>query len=90
MRLHHDKHHQAYVDNANKALDGTPLDGQSVEQVLTNIDVLPADRQAAARNNVGGHANHSLFWEIMGPDGGGSPSGGSATRSTRPSAASTS
>jgi Fe-Mn family superoxide dismutase len=75
MRLHHDKHHQAYVDNANKALEGTPLDGQSVEQVLTNLESLPADKQGAARNNVGGHANHALFWEIMGPDGGGSPSG---------------
>jgi Fe-Mn family superoxide dismutase len=75
MRLHHDKHHQAYVDNANKALDGTPLDGESVEQVLTNLDSLPADRQGAARNNVGGHANHTLFWEIMGPNAGGSPSG---------------
>ncbi|HEU5213557.1 MAG TPA: superoxide dismutase [Mn], partial [Gaiellaceae bacterium] len=53
MRLHHDKHHQAYVDNANKALEGTPLDGESVEQILTNLDALPADRQAAARNNVG-------------------------------------
>ncbi len=75
MRLHHDKHHQAYVDNANKALDGTPLDGQSVEQVLTNLDALPEDRRMAARNNVGGHANHSLFWEIMGPNGGGTPPG---------------
>jgi Fe-Mn family superoxide dismutase len=75
MRLHHDKHHQAYVDNANKALEGTPLDGQSVDQVLTNLDTLPGDKQTAARNNVGGHANHTLFWEIMSPDGGGSPSG---------------
>jgi Fe-Mn family superoxide dismutase len=75
MRLHHDKHHQAYVDNANKALDGTPLDGESVEQILTNLDALPEDRRAAARNNVGGHANHSLFWEIMSPDGGGEPDG---------------
>ncbi len=75
MRLHHDKHHQAYVDNANKALVGTPLDGESVEQILTNLDALPADKQAAARNNVGGHANHSLFWEIMSPDGGGEPGG---------------
>ena len=75
MRLHHDKHHQAYVDNANKALDGTPLDGESVEQILTNLDALPEDRRAAARNNVGGHANHSLFWEIMSPDGGGEPGG---------------
>ncbi len=75
MRLHHDKHHQAYVDNANKALEGTPLDGESVEQILTNLDALPEDRRAAARNNVGGHANHSLFWEIMSPDGGGEPDG---------------
>ncbi len=75
MRLHHDKHHQAYVDNANKALEGTPLDGESVEQILTNLDALPEDRRAAARNNVGGHANHSLFWEIMSPDGGGDPDG---------------
>jgi superoxide dismutase, Fe-Mn family len=75
MHLHHDKHHQAYVDNANKALEGTSLDGESVQQVLTNLDALPADRQTAARNNVGGHANHSLFWEIMSPDGGGSPTG---------------
>ena len=75
MRLHHDKHHQAYVDNANKALEGTPLDGESVEQILTNLDALPEDRRAAARNNVGGHANHSLFWEIMSPDGGGDPAG---------------
>jgi superoxide dismutase, Fe-Mn family len=75
MRLHHDKHHQAYVDNANKALEGTELDGRPVEHVLTNLGVLPADRQTVARNNVGGHANHSLFWEIMSRDGGGEPSG---------------
>ncbi|MGZ8695708.1 MAG: superoxide dismutase [Gaiellaceae bacterium] len=75
MRLHHDKHHQAYVDNANKALEGTPLDGKPVEHVLTNLDALPADKQAAVRNNAGGHVNHTLFWEIMGPNGGGAPSG---------------
>ena len=75
MRVHHDKHHQAYVDNANKALEGTELDGRSVEQVLTNLEVLPEDKQMAVRNNAGGHANHSLFWEIMGPEGGGEPSG---------------
>jgi superoxide dismutase, Fe-Mn family len=74
MRLHHDKHHQAYVDNANKALEGTELADKPVEHVLTNLEVLPGDRQTAARNNVGGHANHSLFWEIMSP-GGGEPSG---------------
>jgi Fe-Mn family superoxide dismutase len=75
MRIHHDKHHQAYVDNANKALEGTELDGKPVEHVLTNLDVLPEDKQTAVRNNAGGHANHSLFWEIMSPDGGGEPEG---------------
>jgi superoxide dismutase, Fe-Mn family len=75
MRVHHDKHHQAYVDNANAALDGTPLADKPVEHVLTNLDILPDDKQAAVRNNAGGHVNHSLFWEIMSPDGGGEPSG---------------
>jgi superoxide dismutase, Fe-Mn family len=75
MRIHHDKHHQAYVDNANAALEGTELADKSVEQILTNLEILPADKQTAARNNVGGHANHSFFWEIMSPDGGGDPSG---------------
>ena len=84
MRLHHDKHHQAYVDNANKALDGTEWADQPVEVVLTLLDELPADKQAAVRNNAGGHANHSFFWEIMGPNGGGEPSGslGDAISST--------
>jgi Fe-Mn family superoxide dismutase len=75
MRLHHDKHHQAYVDNANKALEGTELADKSVEHVLTNLDALPEDKRAAVQNNAGGHANHSLFWEIMGPGGGGAPEG---------------
>jgi Fe-Mn family superoxide dismutase len=75
MRLHHDKHHQAYVDNANKALEGTGLADKPVEHVLTNLETLPEDKQAAVRNNAGGHANHTLFWEIMGPDGGGAPEG---------------
>jgi len=75
MRLHHDKHHQAYVDNANKALAGTELADSPVEHVLAVYDTLPEDIQATVRNNAGGHANHSLFWEIMGPDGGGEPSG---------------
>jgi superoxide dismutase, Fe-Mn family len=75
MRLHHDKHHQAYVDNANKALEGTPLADRPVEHVLTNLETLPEDKRTAVRNNAGGHANHSLFWEIMSPDGGGEPSG---------------
>jgi Fe-Mn family superoxide dismutase len=75
MRLHHDKHHQAYVDNGNKALEGTEWADRPVEAILASIDLLPDDRQAAARNNVGGHANHTLFWETMGPGGGGEPSG---------------
>jgi superoxide dismutase, Fe-Mn family len=75
MRIHHDKHHQAYVDNANAALEGTELADESVEQILTNLGILPADKQTAVRNNAGGHANHSFFWEIMSPDGGGDPSG---------------
>jgi len=75
MRLHHDKHHQAYVDNANAALAGTQWADRPVEQVLVEIDLLPEDKRAAVRNNAGGHANHSLFWEVMSPDGGGEPSG---------------
>jgi Fe-Mn family superoxide dismutase len=75
MHLHHDKHHQAYVDNANKALEGTPWADKTPEQILTVLDELPEDKQQAVRNNLGGHVNHSLFWEIMSPDGGGEPSG---------------
>ena len=75
MRLHHDKHHQAYVDNANAALEGTELADADVEEVLRNLDKLPEEKRATVRNNAGGHANHTLFWEIMSPDGGGEPSG---------------
>jgi Fe-Mn family superoxide dismutase len=75
MHLHHDKHHQAYVDNANKALAGTEWEDRPVESVLANLEILPEDIRPAVRNNAGGHANHSLFWEIMSPDGGGEPSG---------------
>jgi Fe-Mn family superoxide dismutase len=75
MRVHHDKHHQAYVDNANKALEGSEWADRPAEAVLANLDLLPEDKQAMARNNVGGHANHSLFWEILSPDGGGKPEG---------------
>ena len=75
MRLHHDKHHQAYVDNANAALAGTQWADRPVEKVLVEIDLLPEEKRSAVRNNAGGHANHSLFWEIMSPDGGGEPSG---------------
>ena len=84
MRIHHDKHHQAYVDNVNKALEGTQWADLPVEELLTIFDTLPDDKQAAVRNNAGGHANHSFFWEIMGPGGGGEPSGslGDAIAST--------
>jgi superoxide dismutase, Fe-Mn family len=75
MEIHHDKHHQAYVDNANKALEGTALADAPVEEVLRRLEELPEDKRTAVRNNAGGHYNHSLFWEIMGPDGGGEPSG---------------
>jgi len=75
MRIHHGKHHQAYVDNANKALEGTDWADKPVEEILANLDSIPEDKRAAARNNVGGHANHSLFWEIMAPGGGGEPTG---------------
>jgi superoxide dismutase, Fe-Mn family len=75
MRIHHDKHHQAYVDNANKALEGTEWTDRPVEDVLRNLDALPEDKRTAVRNNAGGHANHSFFWEIMSPDGGGEPGG---------------
>ena len=75
MEIHHGKHHQAYVDNANKALEGTEWANNSVESVLASLDALPDDIRTAVRNNAGGHANHSLFWEIMSPDGGGEPEG---------------
>jgi Fe-Mn family superoxide dismutase len=75
MRLHHDKHHQAYVDKANDALAGTEWEGKPAEEVLRNLSSLPADKQTPFRNNGGGHANHSLFWESMSPNGGGAPTG---------------
>jgi superoxide dismutase, Fe-Mn family len=75
MHLHHDKHHQAYVDKANGALEGTEWDGKPIEEVLKSLDALPEDKRGAVRNNGGGHYNHSLFWEAMGPGKGGAPSG---------------
>lgn len=84
MEIHHDRHHKAYVDNANAALAGTAWENSSVEDVLTSLDQIPEDIRMAVRNNAGGHYNHSLFWEIMGPDGGGAPGGalGAAIDST--------
>ena len=77
MEIHHDKHHQAYVDNANKALAETEWADSPVEDVLAALKAgeVPEDLRAAVQNNAGGHANHSLFWEIMGPNGGGEPTG---------------
>jgi Fe-Mn family superoxide dismutase len=79
MHLHHDKHHQAYVTNANNALDGTEWADKPVEDVLTNLSSLPSDKQGPVRNNAGGHYNHSLFWEWMSPSGGGAPDGALAS-----------
>ena len=75
MRLHHDKHHQAYVDKANGALEGTEWADKPIEDVLKDLGSLPDDIRTVVRNNGGGHANHSFFWQIMSPDGGGEPDG---------------
>ncbi|QII21773.1 superoxide dismutase [Mn] [Deinococcus wulumuqiensis R12] len=75
MEIHHTKHHQTYVDNANKALEGTEWADLPVEELIQKLDQLPADKKGALRNNAGGHANHSLFWQVMGQGKGGQPSG---------------
>jgi superoxide dismutase, Fe-Mn family len=76
MELHHDKHHQAYVDKLNAAIEQVPeLDGKSLEELLRNLDTVPDKVRAAVRNHGGGHYNHSNFWQWMSPDGGGEPSG---------------
>ncbi len=75
MEIHHDKHHAAYVTNLNAALEGTEWADRSLDDVLASLDIIPEDKRMAVRNNGGGHANHTLFWEIMGPNGGGEPSG---------------
>ena len=75
MEIHHDKHHAAYVTNLNAALEGTEWMDRPIGSVLANLEIIPEDKRAAVRNNGGGHANHTLFWEIMGPAGGGEPSG---------------
>lgn len=83
MEIHHQKHHGGYVSKLNAALEGTGWEGKPIEQILASLDQLPADKKTAVRNNGGGHANHSLFWTIMSPNGGGEPSGavGEAIRS---------
>ncbi len=75
MRVHHDKHHQAYVDKANAALEGTEWADSDVDEVLRNLSSLPEDIRTPVRNNAGGHSNHTFFWQIMSPDGGGEPEG---------------
>lgn len=79
MRIHHDKHHQAYVNNLNTALESAPdLQKKSLEELLTNLDAVPEAIRMAVRNNGGGHYNHTLFWEIMAPGGSAAPIGGLA------------
>jgi superoxide dismutase, Fe-Mn family len=75
MRVHHDKHHQAYVDKVNAALDGTEWADKPIADVIANLSQIPDDKRTAVRNNGGGHYNHSLFWEWLSPDGGGEPDG---------------
>ncbi|SFM03538.1 superoxide dismutase, Fe-Mn family [Paenibacillus sp. 1_12] len=76
MMIHHDRHHNAYVTNLNAALEAHPdLQSKSIEELISNLDSIPEGIRAAVRNNGGGHANHSLFWEIIGPNGGGAPTG---------------
>ncbi len=75
MTLHHDKHHQAYVDKVNAALEGTEHADRPIEEIIANLDAIPEDKRTAVRNNGGGHLNHSMFWETMAPGGGGAPDG---------------
>lgn len=75
MEIHHGRHHNAYVTNLNNAIAGTELETMSIEEILRNMDKVPADKKTAVQNNGGGHHNHTLFWNIMGPNGGGAPDG---------------
>ena len=75
MEIHHDKHHQAYVNKVNDAIAGTELENKSIEDLVADLAAVPDDILGAVRNNGGGHANHSLFWTVMGPGGGGAPAG---------------
>src|SRR5215470_7112345 len=76
MEIHHDKHHGAYVTNVNKAIAGkSELEGKSPEQLISNLDAVPADIRGPVRNNGGGHVNHSMFWKLLAPKSGGQPSG---------------
>lgn len=75
MEIHHTKHHQTYVDKLNEAVAGTDFADKPVEELISDIDALPEGKRTAVRNHGGGHANHSLFWTVMSPDGGGKPDG---------------
>ncbi len=75
MQIHHGKHHQGYTNKLNAAIEGTSLEDWSIEEILRNIESVPDEIRTAVRNNGGGFANHSLFWKVMSPDGGGEPSG---------------
>src|SRR5436190_1299093 len=83
MEIHHGRHHKTYVDNLNKALEGqADLQAKSIEDLMRGLNSVPENIRTAVRNNGGGHANHSLFWEIMGPGAGGAPSGDLASAMT--------
>lgn len=75
MEIHHDRHHGTYVQKVNDALQGTDLESLSIEELMKNLDRVPENKRTAVRNNGGGHCNHSFFWKIMGPNGGGQPTG---------------
>ena len=75
MEIHHTKHHQAYINKVNDALAGTDLADKCINEVMSNLSSVPADKKVAVQNNGGGHANHSLFWTVLSPNGGGNPSG---------------
>jgi len=75
MTIHHDKHHQAYVDKLNAALEGTEHADRPIEDIIADLDAIPEDKRTAVRNHGGGHLNHALFWPTMSPDGGGAPDG---------------
>ncbi len=75
MEIHHDKHHNAYVTNLNNAVAGTEFENMEINELIANLDAVPADKQTAVRNNGGGHANHSFFWILMTPGGSSEPTG---------------
>ena len=79
MEIHHTKHHQTYITKVNEAIAGTEFDSKTVEELIANLAAVPEAKRGAVRNNGGGHANHSLFWTVMGPNAGGSPTGALAS-----------